>query len=324
VERILRRAREQFEQSLSVYAVATHSRRDCPELALLLPDIGAAIGCTLRGPLYLHVDSCPDCVVLRPGPVDAEGLLAAGVLPAAPREVRSRVTAVPVPAAGAGPGRARRPRVPIAVGCAVAASLVVGLVVLARPGGHADAPIALSTPQEAPDRPVSVLPSRWPGGEETSRPPAAEAVPPTTGAPSTAPPATRRAEPRTAPTRAVEPAPTASAVRSPGVRPRTMADAGGTLAWSASTVDLGRGSGPRTVRLTAPGEAVAWSLDVSQNDWITVTPRAGTLRAGQSISITISANTDRAPAATWKVTVSARPGGESLVIRGDGRRVTVR
>ncbi|MFF7247779.1 hypothetical protein ACFZBU_28180 [Embleya sp. NPDC008237] len=343
VERALIRAREQFEHALAVYAVATHARRDCPELALLLPDAGAAVEASLRQPLYLHVDSCPDCVVLRPGKVDARAVLVAAVPPAAPYSIRTGLLGAGTTAAGGwegggpvdrsgfpkGMGRPRS-RVPVVVTGAVAVALVLGLAVLVRPGdGDAGSPVALGS-TEAPDQPV------------VGRPPAVSALAP---APSVAPsrspgssaptsvPSTRAdsAKPTARTSRSAKPstAGPASAGGVPVNRPRALETTGnpaprGTLAWSRTSVELGADGAAQTVRLTATGGPVTWSVGMAENDWLTVSPNSGTLANGQSISITISANSDRTPATTWKVILSANPTGASLVVNGEGRRADVR
>jgi hypothetical protein len=94
--------------------------------------------------------------------------------------------------------------------------------------------------------------------------------------------------------------------------------------WSSRVLELGSDGAARVVRLTAENGPVTWSLGMSENDWLSVSPNSGTLANGQSISITISANPDRTPAATWEVSVSADPTGDALVVSGPGRRVDVR
>ncbi|GCD97302.1 BACON domain-containing protein [Embleya hyalina] len=330
--RLLARGPVQFEQALAVYAVATHARRDCPELALLLPDAGAAVEAGLRQPLHLHVDSCPDCVALRPGPVEVRALLAGGGSANAPYAIRMALRADgsaepvdPVERGGFPKGTGRpRSRVPVVAACATAVALVLGTAVLLRPGAEHDTPIALST-APPPERPPALRPAEPPAA-------VASVVPSTAPAPSTA-----RAVPTSAPsTRAAAAKPTARTSRSakpstggaasvaggPVTLPRSGGtDAGnpaapGTLSWSRSTVDLGADGAAQTVRLTATGGPVTWSLTMSENDWLTVSSRAGTLANGQSISITISANPDRAPATTWAVSVSANPTGVSLSVTG--------
>ncbi|MFE5333464.1 hypothetical protein ACFRCG_44470 [Embleya sp. NPDC056575] len=333
--RLLARGPVQFEQALAVYAVATHARRDCPELALLLPEAGAAVEPGLRQPLHLHVDSCPDCVALGPGPVEVRALLAGGGATNAPYAIRMALRADgaaepadsvdPVERGGFPKGTGRpRSRVPVVAACATAVALMLGTAVLLRPGAEHDTPIALSS-APLPEQPPALHPAE---------PPAVSA----SVAPSTAPaPSTTRAVPTSAPsTRAAAAKPTARTSRSakpstnagaqlaggPATLPRSGGtDAGnpaapGTLSWSRSTVDLGADGAAQTVRLTATGGPVTWSLAVSENDWLTVSSHAGTLANGQSISITISANPDRAPAATWAVSVSANPTGVSLTVTG--------
>ncbi|MET7303024.1 hypothetical protein [Embleya sp. NPDC005575] len=344
VERALTRAREQFEHALAVYAVATHARRDCPELALLLPDAGAAVEASLRQPLYLHVDSCPDCMVLRPGEVDTRAVLAAAVSPAAPYSIRTELLAAgsrgaggwdaggPVDRSGFPKGMGRpRSRVPVVVAGATAVALVLGLAVLVRPGdGDAGSPVARGSAQ-VPDQPVVIHPPTVPTHAPSVAPsrPAGSSAPtsmPSTRAGSTKP-TTRSTGGRSAKPPAAGPA---SAGGLPLNRPRSVeATQGnpaprGTLGWSRTAVDLDADGAAQTVRLTATGGPVTWSVAMSENDWLTVSPKSGTLANGQSISITISANSDSTPVATWEVTLSADPTGASLVVRGASRRVDVR
>ncbi|MFE2865794.1 hypothetical protein [Embleya sp. NPDC059259] len=337
VERVPARAREQFEHALAVYAVATHARRDCPELALLLPDAGAAVDASLRLPLYLHVDSCPDCLVLRPGEVDARAVLAAALPAAAPYSIRTELLAAgpagaggwdgaePVDRSGFPKGMGRpRSRVPVVLAGAVAVALALGLAVVVRPGdGDAGSPVARG-PAQLPEQPVVVHPSTAAShlpGVATSRP--------TSAAPSTR---VGSARPTTRGTRSAKPtaAGPVSAAAVPVTRPRSVEGTQGnpaprgTLAWSLASVDLDAAGATRTVRLTATGGPVTWTVAMSENDWLTVSPKSGTLANGQSISITISANSDKAPAATSAVTLTANPTGASLVVRWAVDRVDVR
>jgi len=356
VPRLLARAREQFGQSLAVYAVATHGRRDCPELALLLPDGGLAIEPGLRTPLFLHVDSCPDCLALGPGPLDLTALLAGGVSPAAPHRARAALLAgghaggaVSIGRAGFPPGLGRpRSRVPLAVGCLVAVSLVSGLTVIGTSGRpDTGAPVALSTAEPAGDHRVTVYPphSASPSlvPRSTTSP---RATPKSTRPTGTTPTAKPSRAPRTSPSTkpstrdAAKPSgsarstPSATATpRAPGIKPRSgaapqagpgTATPSGAVTWSRSTLDLGAGAGAQTVRLTASGGPVTWSVGVSANDWLTVSPKSGSLTAGKSVAITISADPNKAPAPTWEVVLTARPGDRAIVVRGGGRTVAVR
>ncbi|WP_424642681.1 BACON domain-containing protein [Embleya sp. AB8] len=340
VARVLGRGREQFEQALAIYAVATHARRDCPELALLLPDAGAAVEPGLRQPLHLHVDSCPDCVLLRPGPVDGRELLAARVLPVAPDTIRTGLLAGSPGVSGEfvgrdgfppGAGRARS-RVPVVVACTVGAALVVGPAVVLRSGGaDGGASVAIGSARP-PDQPVAGWPPPTPSTPASSASAAAAASATASSLPSSVPSSRTTTPKPTARTgKSARPSSaTGPAAASTGSRPRSgglvLDDAAtpGTLGWSRTSVDLAAGGGARTIRLSATGGPVTWSLGMSENDWLTVSPSSGTLANGQSISITISANVDRAPAATWAVTVSANPGGIPVEVRGGGRRVDVR
>ncbi|MGW9207544.1 BACON domain-containing protein [Embleya sp. NPDC055664] len=330
--RLLAHGPVQFEQALAVYAVATHARRDCPELALLLPEAGAAVEAGLRQPLHLHVDSCPDCVALRPGPVEARALLAGGAAANAPYAIRMALRADgaaepvdPVERGGFPKGTGRpRSRVPVVAACATAVALVLGTAVLLRPGAEHDTPIALSS-APLPEQPPALHPAEPPAASASVVPTTASA-PSTTRAVPTSAPSTRAAaaKPTARTSRSAKPSTNAAAplAGGPATLPRSGGtDAGnpaapGTLSWSRSTVDLGAGGAAQTVRLTATGGPVTWSLAVSENDWLTVGSHAGTLANGQSISITISANPDRAPATTWAVTVSANPTGVSLTVTG--------
>ncbi|MYW04397.1 hypothetical protein [Streptomyces sp. SID3343] len=362
-ERLLARGRTQFAQAMGVYAVATHARRDCPELAMLLPDGGAAVESALRPPLFLHVDSCPDCVVLRPGEVDAAALSAGGVLPAAPLAVRTRLLGAGA-ASGALVGPARvgrngfpkgtgrpRSRVPVVVGSLVAAGLVLGVAALGPIGGEdPDSPVALNTAEPAPNRPVPAYPpSTVAPTVPASTAPAASRVPSTSAAssgPTTRPTskptarttakstAPKSAKPTTAtsPTTPANPPPTRATADVSAARPAAQPRSGevskppvtGELGWSQSRVDLGLVGTPKSVVLTAAEASVTWSLAWTENDWLTVSPRSGTLADGQSTTITLVADPDRAPAGPWEVVISTRPSGRTLTVEGIGSRAPTR
>lgn len=80
-----------------------------------------------------------------------------------------------------------------------------------------------------------------------------------------------------------------------------------------------QGNTSGTLRLSAVGGQVTWSLGVSA-PWVTVSRTSGTLRSGGTVSVTVSWDRSKAPAGrTATAVVTVGPGGETVTVTGPGR-----
>ena len=134
---------------------------------------------------------------------------------------------------------------------------------------------------------------------------AATATSPSTGAtsgPATSPPATPTSAPTTS-----DPTPAGS----PSVSVSASAPLTGALGLSTTTVELtllGRG----TLTLTASGGPVSWSISEPSSllGSLTVSPSAGTLAAGDSVTVQISVT----GLASLDTTLTVNPGGQTVAV----------
>ena len=105
----------------------------------------------------------------------------------------------------------------------------------------------------------------------------------------------------------------ASASASAAASESTDDPAAGTLSVSPGSLDL-TSPGSGSVTLTAAGGPVSWSVSVpaagTKKDDVTVTPTSGTLEDGQSIVVTVTADSATKP----KVKLTFSPGGEIVKV----------
>ncbi|MEU8133129.1 BACON domain-containing protein [Streptodolium elevatio] len=79
------------------------------------------------------------------------------------------------------------------------------------------------------------------------------------------------------------------------------------------------GNSSGTLRLSAIGGQVTWSLGVSA-PWVTVSRTSGTLRSGGTVSVTVSWDRSKAPAGrTATAVLTVGPGGQTVTVTGPGR-----
>jgi hypothetical protein len=210
-------------------------------------------------------------------------------------------------------------QVVLAVGAVLAVAITAAGLTLAGNNGHGK--LAGGKPPVSGSATVASVPgpgasgpasSHGPGkATHTASPAATTTSPGRTASPTssstattpaaTTPPPTPTKSPSASPTKA-SPTPTRSPSPSPSPGTLQVSPAGGQL-----TVPSGGGT---TITLTAQGGPVTWSVTVSAgNGHVGVTPSAGTLRAGASVAVTISASRS---AAGRELTVA--PGGAVFTI----------
>jgi RNA polymerase sigma factor (sigma-70 family) len=302
----LSRLRDQVERSIGALLVARTSRRDCAELTNVLDDWDGDFTPLVRKRVARHVDRCRACTARRAVLASPAALLAGVPAFAAPLLLRDRVledsrlvSALASrrddhPGGGAatgGPGRGgSRPR--RAVGTVLALLLavagVVGVVAWQdRPADDADLLGEDLTPSvsAAPTLPPS--PETSPGQETT------QVGPPTLTA-SDQP----TVDVSVTPTEEAVPTPTGTP-DSPTTEPSEPADptpppAPGRLVATPRSLDLGTSGGGTLTVTNKGGTAVRYDV-VIEDAWLSAAPASGSLKPGQSRSVTVSAARDLLP-----------------------------
>jgi RNA polymerase sigma factor (sigma-70 family) len=297
----LSRLRDQVERSIGALLVARTSRHDCAELTSVLDDWDGEFTPLVRKRVARHVDRCRECTARRAALASPAALLAGVPAFAAPLLLRDRVLedsrlvsalrarrdgGPPGPAAGAGdPGR-RAQRSRRAVGVALALLLAVVAVVAWQdrsPDGTDLLVEDLGATTSAAPTPSQVVDAS--PGQETTQ------VAPPTLSPSEQP----TVDVSVPPTEELSPTPVDTPSETPTTDPSptepddpTPPPAPGRLVASPTTLDLGT-AGDRTLTLTNKG-GTAVSYDVAAVDaWLAAAPASGTLKPGQSRTVTVSA-----------------------------------
>ena len=219
--------------------------------------------------------------------------------------------------------RGRRPRHPrLLVTAALTIAAVAGLTAaLVAPGGT-----PRQSAQGAANRPHEVAGlsgSAVGGGTSTASPAAGEQASPS-GTPSSSPspsPSRHGASPSVAPsatrasasTSATPSAPAKTPVSSPASGPPTGPPGAspGTLAVSTSSISV-VAPFASTLTLTASGASVHWfaAFPSSVAGELSVSPSSGTLRAGHSVTVSITSNT----ASSFRTTLTVSPGGHQVAV----------
>ena len=345
------RARAQFQTSLGALLVARSGQQSCPGLAAILDGWDGELTVLLRKRVNRHIDNCADCGERKQrelSPAMLLSMLPVALLPPSLRDQLFRLVSDTGPAAAAHrglvtgragpfgvdgfpeaagpPPGARRARARPGVLAGAAALILLALgggAVLAFSLAHhgRPSPAALAagartpaaTPPGAavtftatarPGRPARR--SRPPGGPPAARPAAtAGGSPPASPVPTarTSTPARPPASPSATPSHPATPSPPASP---------------GTLAAAPATVRLVPDSagnsyqGPFT--LTAQGGPVTFSIsDPAPAGTLSVSPSAGTLRAGQAVTVTVTAPYPGGPP-VFDTTLTVGPGGLAVDI----------
>lgn len=287
---MLNRLRAQVERSLGALLIARMGRDDCPDLATVLGDWDGSFSVLVRKRVARHVDSCAVCAVLRRTMVSPWALLATVPVFVAPAALRDRVLDVELvawtgPVAGsaaavsaAGPALQERRR-----GGWLADARLTALV-----GALAFLFILGTTIRWAlaeADAPAAVGPDG----------PVAVSVGPTLS-------------PR--PTASVSPSPTAA----PSESATSLAPAPAVLTVSTGAVDLGRRgtSGTFTIGNTG-GAPLSWTASPSAA-WLRVSATSGTLAAGGSTPVVVTADRSRLPEGRSTATVVVSGAGQSRTV----------
>jgi RNA polymerase sigma factor (sigma-70 family) len=339
------RARGQLERSLGVLLVARTGRRACSDLASLLAGWNGQLTVLLRKRVSRHIENCDVCGERKRRELSPAMLLSAMPMVMLPPELRRQVLHLVAdvrpgaeqyrdsvadrsePFDGSGfpvtmsPLVARRWTRGRTAAYAAAAALIVivggGVAAAAMmrhsPPVRSAAHVNVTTTSPAPTSPS---PSPGTSGPASSRrassksptpaPPLAPTAtpivtPPPTASPSPRPTTTRSRTPRPTPTptRSRSPSPSPS----PSVTPGTPEASPTTI----TLVQLTSGLFSGTFTLTAVGGPVA-SFSITQPLGLTVSPAAGSLKAGASVTITVTADPNNPPANTSTLTLSPGSG----------------
>lgn len=291
----LSRLRDQVERSIGALLVARTSRHDCTGLTGVLDDWDGEFTPLVRKRVARHVDRCPACSVRRAALASPAALLAGVPAFAAPALLRDRVledsrlvSALLSRSGGSRPGTGPPVGGPGSGGHRPRVAILAGLVLLLTLGGVA------MWQHRTPDRPdtvaedlgvatTSAIPTPTDGDVVTPAQQTTQVAPPTLS-PSEEP----TVEPSVTPTDDVSPDPASpSEPGSTETHDPTPTPSSGRLVATPRTLDLGT-SGPGTLTLTNKGGSSV-SYDVQSEDWLSARPATGTLKPGQSRSLTISA-----------------------------------
>ncbi|GAB3262452.1 sigma-70 family RNA polymerase sigma factor [Nocardioides dilutus] len=301
----LSRLRDQVERSIGALLVARTSRDDCTELTAVLDDWDGAFTPLVRKRVARHVDRCRSCTARRVALASPAALLAGVPAFAAPLVLRDRVlqdtrlvsalasrrtdndTDIDL---GAGPGsrpgkggwRDRR-----AVGAVLALLLAVaGTVgVVAWHDSSADEParvgddLGASATDDAPT----------PDADQSPVQEATQVEPPTLS-PTLSPSGQPTSSVSVTPTEEVSPEPTDPATDPSPSDPAepTATAAPGRLVAAPRTLSLGTSGGRSLTVSNTGGTTVSYAVEAGDS-WLSASPAKGTLKPGQSRSVSVSA-----------------------------------
>jgi len=318
------RARGQMERSLGALLVARTGREECAELDEILADWDGELTVLLRKRVSRHIENCDICGERKRRELSPAMLLSAlpvFMLPpglrnqvlrlvsdTSPEAVRYREHVVrrsepfrpdgfPVPVAEFAPIRTwpQGRTVVFATAAAVillAAGGAIAAAALDHGGGPSDsaAHSAVSAgPSASGPAPVALAPTTGSSGSPspTVSPTRTAAGNPVTSAPAPGPNPTTSAP---APTKTKKPKPTPSPTGSSTPTPPPI----GTLTETPSTVTLEpievAPGYAGSFELTAEGGAVTYTITVPGGSGLTVSPLSGSLSAGQSVTIDVTAS----------------------------------
>jgi hypothetical protein len=341
------RARVQLETALGVLVVARTGRQDCPELDAMLDGWDGRLTVLLRKRLNRHMERCAACSRRRDEELTPARLLGvaplialplAASLPAALRDQVMRAAFGSSPAAVA--HRAALGRAPYSFGrhgfpqplhplrppwwqqhavhygaAAVAAAAAAAGVTLAvvpphHPGGHrTGGGTSVVADGTSPAAGGSLRPTAHrPGAADLPRANVVATVNPGVTSRGQAPgPGPAAIAARTSP-------PASAPGPGPGTAPATptaSATTAGTLTVSPATLDL-TPPGTGTITLTASGGPVTWSVSEPPGleKKVAVTPMSGTLAAGQTVTLSVTADGPGKP----HVHLTFTPGGAVVTV----------
>jgi RNA polymerase sigma factor (sigma-70 family) len=346
------RARGQLERSLGVLLVARTGRRACSELASLLAGWNGQLTVLLRKRVSRHIENCDVCGDRKRRELSPAMLLSAMPIVMLPPELRRQVihlvadvrpdavryrdsvaeraepfdgSGFPVTMSPLGVRRWTRGKTTAYAAMAALIVIVGGGVAAAAMMRHHSPPVS-SAARVTTTSPAATSSSPSPG----SPAPASSRRTRSAGAPAPVPvlaPSVTPAPPP-APTPTPTPTPTATRSRTPTPKPspsRTKTPSPspspsrsvkpGTLTVSPTQITLTQppAGGPfsGTFTLTAVGGPVA-SFSISPAPGLTVSPSSGSLKAGQSLTITVTADPNNPPA--FQTTLTVTPGGATVTV----------
>ena len=324
------RARTQFETSLGALLVARTGREDCPELDAILAGWDGQLTVLLRKRVNRHIERCEVCGDRKRrqlSPAMLLSMLPVAMLPAGLRNQLFRLVADIGPAGSAYRAQVIRRAEPFgrsgfpkpldpphtghglktsAVGVAAAVAILAAIgggVVFAADLVHHKPPPAgtLAAGPPSTTAPPSSGPATAPVTTRpvTSSAPATSAPPAVTTLPAPPPPPPTTASPTPTPTPMPPPKP-------------------GTLTVSPTEVKLAQpaAGGPYTgtFTLTAQGGPVRFHIVVPGSEqYLTVTPSAGSLAAGNSRTVTVTAPAT-SPGALYMNSITVNPGALTVTI----------
>jgi RNA polymerase sigma factor (sigma-70 family) len=341
------RARAQLERSLGVLLVARTGRRACAELASLLAGWNGQLTVLLRKRVSRHIENCDVCGERKRRELSPAMLLSAMPVVLLPPELRHQVLhlvadvrpdaqdycdyvadrAEPFDTSGfpvtMSPLTVRRWTRGRTAACAAAVALIVivgggaaAAMMRHTPPAHSAAQLTTTSPA------TSQSPSPGTSGPASSRrarsrsaaapapvltPSVTPAPPPSPGAPTPTPTATRSRTPTPTPrpTRTKTPSPSPSPSKTPP----------GNLRASPATITLAQpptgGQFSGTFTLTAVGGPVA-SFSITQPTGLSVSPSTGSLQAGDSVTITVTAVGNGPP--DFQTVLTVNPGGSTVTV----------
>lgn len=300
---MLSRARDQVERALGALLIARRGSEDCDELGELLSGWDGSFSPLIRKRVARHIDGCDVCERRRRLMVSPLALLGGVPAFAAPAALKDRVLddqrlvgfyvdspVVPPtgPAAGAGSGGdgRRRRGLLLAIAAALLVVLATGAVWWAQ--GDDDL-VAVDDP--APTNPAAPGPSEEP--TPATEPTTAATAPSTTATDATTATSTEPSAPESS-----EP---------------TLA-APGELAVSTRVLDLGTSGTSGSVRLRNVGGSQLSFTARSRTGWLSVSQKAGTLDAGSSTPLVISADRGTLAEGTHSGQVAVTSSGRTVVV----------
>ncbi len=336
------RARTQFETSLGALLVARTGRESCPELDSILAGWDGQLTVLLRKRVNRHIENCDVCGERKRrqlSPAMLLSMLPVAVLPAGLRSQLFRLVADVSPAASAyrarvaqraepfgasgfprpveppAPVRGRRDYALVGAAAVVVLLLVGGGSVFAADMLHHHTPPAgtlAAGPSAAPAPSLASPPTAT--ATATASPAHSSARP--TSAPPTAFPAQLPPPPPPSPSRAPSPKPTPTHSRPPTPTPTPTPT--GMLTEAPTPVVLAQSAagGPYTgtFTLTAQGGQIpefTMTDDAPPGD-LGITPSSGSLKAGASVTVTVTVLSSQQLA--YQSTVTVSPGGLSVIV----------
>ena len=335
------RARGQLEKSLGVLLVARTGREECPELEDILANWDGELTVLMRKRVSRHIENCDVCgerkrrelspamllsalpvIFLPPGLRRHVLTLVADTSPEAAR-YREHVARRAGPFAASGfplpvpPVRTfRMPRRTILFAAAAAVLLIGGGVAAAAllhsggTPGDAAAHSAVTTGPTSPAASASAsapAPGRSPRAKRARTPAASPSATTPVQVVAPSPTTAKTTPPAPTPTKTVKPTPTPSPTQAPGTLEESPADV-------RMTQDPNGGPYSGTFTLTASGGPVSYSISVpsSANGGLSVSPASGTLKAGQTVTVTVTQVGNGPPNFETDLTLS--PGGGTVTV----------